>query len=690
MGKGAVITGSTPMIVGADLDQIVERSSNRNLITYAPENINSEIDPSFVAWDKSTGISITQFQVTDGITTFASMLTSIGATNTTIIVDSPIAIIADATVDANISLDIRGTGLFTISAGKVLTINGSFTAGLRQVFAGTGTVVFGVNTIKEVYPQWWGALADGITDDAIPLQSALTAYTNVKLVKGTYYTTVTLYPIDNQIISGEGPCSVISITDGTIHGIYINSKDDVTIRDLAIATKTQANATTSKGGILVYSATRCLIYNITISDLAWAGIWLWDSTYCTIRDCKFYTWFDTLQDSSDIMIYNNSNYNLIEGNHCYGGGDHGIIIQDPYTSSTPTGNIINNNLVGEHNAYGIAVYVCNIYDTKTVVTNNNVHDILGTALAGTSGSGIYIESAGGTIIANNQVSNCCRSTSNPSTLGIAHITIKTGNRITYAIGEFIDIICTNNHINAPKGRGICAAASDASALIKGNTIYSNGSAVNYEEAIYVSNCQNVKVISNIIQYLNTNLNAISCLATTTNYSNIHVIDNLITTVAYGISITAATGGSWENLICRGNNVSGGDNTALYLQDISIALISGNYLSSSATAFYLNGVLNARISNNDIISSGSPAANIIFSGTNTGSIVDESNYLSGIVNNVDGNGTLISIYANAAPAMSGTWCISDRVIQSVTALASPKAWRCTVAGNPGTWVSEGNL
>jgi hypothetical protein len=44
---------------------------------------------------------------------------------------------------------------------------------------------------------------------------------------------------------------------------------------------------------------------------------------------------------------------------------------------------------------------------------------------------------------------------------------------------------------------------------------------------------------------------------------------------------------------------------------------------------------------------------------------------------------------AAP-VSGYWRLGDRVINSAPTVGQPKAWVCTVAGTPGTWVSEGNL
>jgi hypothetical protein len=47
------------------------------------------------------------------------------------------------------------------------------------------------------------------------------------------------------------------------------------------------------------------------------------------------------------------------------------------------------------------------------------------------------------------------------------------------------------------------------------------------------------------------------------------------------------------------------------------------------------------------------------------------------------------YGTAAPT-TGTWAVGDRVFNQTPAVGQPKSWVCTVAGTPGTWVSEGNL
>jgi hypothetical protein len=50
---------------------------------------------------------------------------------------------------------------------------------------------------------------------------------------------------------------------------------------------------------------------------------------------------------------------------------------------------------------------------------------------------------------------------------------------------------------------------------------------------------------------------------------------------------------------------------------------------------------------------------------------------------------LKVYNDAAPGV-GTWSVGDRVERVTRTVGQPKAWSCTVAGTPGTWVSEGNL
>ena len=51
---------------------------------------------------------------------------------------------------------------------------------------------------------------------------------------------------------------------------------------------------------------------------------------------------------------------------------------------------------------------------------------------------------------------------------------------------------------------------------------------------------------------------------------------------------------------------------------------------------------------------------------------------------------IKIVSGPAAPTVDSWQVGDRCINSNPVVGQPKSWACTVAGTPGTWVSEGNL
>jgi hypothetical protein len=50
---------------------------------------------------------------------------------------------------------------------------------------------------------------------------------------------------------------------------------------------------------------------------------------------------------------------------------------------------------------------------------------------------------------------------------------------------------------------------------------------------------------------------------------------------------------------------------------------------------------------------------------------------------------LTTHATTTPLI-GEWKRGDRIFNSLPTVGQPKSWVCTVAGTPGTWVSEGNL
>jgi len=140
----------------------------------------------------------------------------------------------------NISVNEVVTGTYTISTAKTfsypveipygvifaksgsgsIAINSSFDAGLYQVFSGFSAeeVMFGNSVtppplVREVYPQWWGAVGDDSTDCTLALQCALKASQLrsliVKIPTGTYRFSSTL-TIDRYVrLIGAGTANSI-------------------------------------------------------------------------------------------------------------------------------------------------------------------------------------------------------------------------------------------------------------------------------------------------------------------------------------------------------------------------------------------------------------------------------------------------------------------------------------------------
>jgi hypothetical protein len=124
----------------------------------------------------------------------ATAVSSIGSDQKTLhLLPGTWAFNSAVTVPANVHLFVEPGALISKSGGSTLRVDGPITAPLQQIFSfGIGDVTFGRGHLGEVYPQWWGALADDTHDDTSAIQSAIASLAyggTVRLVPGTYRTT---------------------------------------------------------------------------------------------------------------------------------------------------------------------------------------------------------------------------------------------------------------------------------------------------------------------------------------------------------------------------------------------------------------------------------------------------------------------------------------------------------------------
>jgi parallel beta-helix repeat protein len=118
----------------------------------------------------------------------------------------------DLTIPSTVTLSARHGAVVRVLANKTVTINGVLSAGPYRIFDGDGSVT-GTFAGQSVYPQWWGAVGDGTTDDTLALNRAL-ACTRIRMPAGTYLISSTLELPDGTSLKGEAPdCGYIDWTN---------------------------------------------------------------------------------------------------------------------------------------------------------------------------------------------------------------------------------------------------------------------------------------------------------------------------------------------------------------------------------------------------------------------------------------------------------------------------------------------
>jgi hypothetical protein len=568
---------------------------------------------------------------------------------------------------------------------------GSNLVGFLQ--AGTGAVATTVQTkLREsVSVLDFGADPTGVADSTTAINAAALAVSSagglVFFPPGTYKTTAAINLYSKVTYYGAGSASVIACTSGDVNQFYGTGLSECTVRDLKISA-TAVGTTAYVGAINFETSTNCYVSNVEIVGMAWAGILLSNSSYCKISGVYAHGWQGSVQDSADINVFRISQFNIVDGNFLYGGGWHGVLVQDPGTSLIPSKNIITNNRIGAHAAYGIVTYNIDSADSFTEITNNFIEGILGSVLTGSSGAGIYVQSSGGAIVSGNTIRNCCINTTN-ATLTPAGIGF---NNISSGLSP---CVCTgNNIIDIVNYNGIEVASSVGGVLIVGNTIRLVNNTSSSTNGVYINAASNCVVSNNVIVLATaTNTSGISLYANGVSTSNTVISGNNITGGGYTGIRTIQTAAYVNNFVTVSNNTATGGSASCisyrlaYINDGSITGNVGNATTTNTLA--ISTCLRLLLAGNNVTTTGT--LSVTTSGTCTGSYYDKTNYHGTSYSFLQNaaTGLIAEIFGNAAPAASN-WAVGDRTEQSVPVVGQPKGWRCTVAGIPGTWVSEGNL
>ncbi|MGH9600808.1 MAG: hypothetical protein ACRD24_00340, partial [Terriglobales bacterium] len=120
---------------------------------------------------------------------------------------------ASVTIPANITLEFSQGGSLSIATATTTTIKGTMQAPVARIFSlnGTGVVSFsGNNALREVYPQWWGAVGDGVADDTTAIQRAIAAVESATITDSTIVAVLhrVLFPKPSNFYKISAPLDV--------------------------------------------------------------------------------------------------------------------------------------------------------------------------------------------------------------------------------------------------------------------------------------------------------------------------------------------------------------------------------------------------------------------------------------------------------------------------------------------------
>lgn len=169
---------------------------------------------------------------------FSAACTASVSANTPLVVDQSYTAMGSQSCAANLLFLASQASTLQPASGQTLTLTGGIDAPLAQQIidlSASGTVTFGSNPqVREMSPQWFGAKADGVTDDTAALNGSWTVYNSSAsfqrpkiILFGNYATTAQLnwtesYPYRFEI-EGRGLAQITGTgITGANHGAVLN------------------------------------------------------------------------------------------------------------------------------------------------------------------------------------------------------------------------------------------------------------------------------------------------------------------------------------------------------------------------------------------------------------------------------------------------------------------------------------
>ncbi len=360
---------------------------------------------------------------------------------------------------AEITLPINVTLYFTGGRiDKAASIDGNNTkiqAGMMQIFdAATVTGFTGTWIIDRVYPQWWGAIGDGIADDELAIQSALNFGGVVCLVDGTYNIgDISILKNKTHLILNNK--AIIQSTKSFTTAIFVQGNDCI-IEGGTLFMPPVFNVTNTEWtyASIHVSGTNTRIIGVTIDNVQKVGIGFKNTNNCYVRNC--------------IINGNFSSYTGTSFGH-YGiaydpGGLGGTFVATNNTIQSCVNGIFVNN-------YGVSAEVPGILITGNIIKNCFKH-------------AINCNGGEGQIINDNQLYYCGKAIStkcdrgavvNDNMIYLGYEGIVLSDNVGIFLIDPVNVVCTGNNIigNGENDDAVVVLTNVDEDIISGNIVSNN-------------------------------------------------------------------------------------------------------------------------------------------------------------------------------------------------------------------------
>ena len=175
---------------------------------------------------EGSGSSILDFASLSDYADFEAAVTSIGATESTLYIDTDSTIADNTIVPTTLDLYFYQGNTLSVDTGKTLTIKGCLDPGAFLKFEGAGTTVLTGNTCTPVvYAEWWGAEIGDSTDDLAAFDSALASIASltVQALPGTYNLsdTIDIYGTGKHLRGSGRQATIFLADDGVVKTLQL-------------------------------------------------------------------------------------------------------------------------------------------------------------------------------------------------------------------------------------------------------------------------------------------------------------------------------------------------------------------------------------------------------------------------------------------------------------------------------------